>query len=81
MEIIAKSIKKIVLGLIKVYRIFISPILPQSCRHTPTCSDYCVDAIEKHGVLKGLVLGTNRLIRCRPGGTSGYDPVPEENKK
>ncbi len=81
MEIIARSIKKIVLGLIKLYRIFISPILPQSCRHTPTCSDYCVDAIEKHGVLKGLVLGINRLIRCRPGGTSGFDPVPEETKK
>ena len=39
------------------------------------------DAIEKHGLLKGLVLGTNRLLRCRPGGTSGHDPVPDENQK
>jgi len=81
MEIFARSIKKIILGIIKLYKIFISPILPLSCRHTPSCSEYCVDAIEKHGVLKGLMLGTNRVFRCRPGGTSGYDPVPKENKK
>ena len=81
MEIFARSIKKTILGIIKLYKIFISPILPPSCRHTPSCSDYCVDAIEKHGILKGSVLSINRLLRCRPGGTSGYDPVPEENKK
>ena len=81
MEIFARSIKKTTLGVIKLYKILISPILPPSCRHTPSCSDYCVDAIEKHGVLRGLVLSINRLLRCRPGGTSGYDPVPEENKK
>lgn len=81
MEIFARSIKKTALGTVKLYKIFISPILPPSCRHTPSCSDYCVDAIEKHGVLRGLVLSINRLLRCRPGGTSGYDPVPEENKK
>ena len=81
MEIFARSIKKTALGIIKLYKIFISPILPPSCRHTPSCSDYCVDAIEKHGLLKGLALSISRLFRCRPGGTSGYDPVPEENKK
>ena len=81
MEIFARSIKKTALGTVKLYKIFISPILPPSCRHTPSCSDYCVDAIEKHGVLKGLALSINRILRCRPGGTSGYDPVPEENKK
>ena len=81
MEIFARSIKKIVLAIIKLYKIFISPILPPACRHTPSCSDYCLDAIEKHGLLKGLMLGTNRLLRCRPGGTSGYDPVPDENQK
>ena len=81
MEIFARSIKKTALGTVKLYKIFISPILSPSCRHTPSCSDYCVDAIEKHGVLKGLALSINRLLRCRPGGTSGYDPVPEENKK
>ena len=81
MEIFARSIKKTALGTIKLYKIFISPILPPSCRHTPSCSCYCAEAIEKHGVLKGLALSMNRLLRCRPGGTSGYDPVPEENKK
>ncbi len=81
MEIFTRSIKKTVLATIKLYKNFISPILPLSCRHTPSCSCYCAEAIEKHGVLKGLVLSMNRLLRCRPGGTSGYDPVPEENKK
>lgn len=81
MEIFARSIKKTVLAIIELYKFFISPILPPSCRHTPSCSDYCVNAIEKHGVLKGLFLGISRLLRCRPGGTSGHDPVPEENKK
>ncbi len=81
MEIFAKSIKTIILGIIKFYKIFISPIIPPSCRHTPSCSEYCADALEKHGLLKGLVLGINRLLRCRPGGSSGYDPVPKVNKK
>ena len=81
MEIFARSIKKTLIGIIKLYKFFISPILPPSCRHSPSCSNYCMDAIEKHGVFKGLLLGINRLLRCRPGGTSGYDAVPEENKK
>lgn len=59
------------------YQRFISPLLPNSCRFTPTCSHYAVDAIKRHGPLFGLILGTWRILRCNPWGGSGYDPVPE----
>ncbi|MGI5913944.1 MAG: membrane protein insertion efficiency factor YidD [Bacteroidales bacterium] len=58
------------------YRYVISPHLRPSCRHIPTCSAYMLDALKLHGSLKGFLLGTNRILRCRPGGTHGYDPVP-----
>lgn len=48
------------------------------CRHEPTCSEYAAEAWTKHGFLQGARLGAGRLLRCRPGGTSGYDPVPDE---
>lgn len=48
------------------------------CRYTPTCSSYALEAIERHGARRGLSLSLRRLARCRPGGPSGYDPVPEE---
>jgi putative membrane protein insertion efficiency factor len=58
------------------YRGAISPHLQPSCRHTPSCSQYMLDALKTHGPLKGLLMGTGRILRCRPGGTHGYDPVP-----
>ena len=65
---------------IRFYRFFISPMLPPSCRFTPTCSHYAIDAIQKHGPAKGLALALRRLARCHPiswlGGSQGYDPVP-----
>jgi putative membrane protein insertion efficiency factor len=65
---------------IRFYRLFISPMLPPSCRFVPTCSQYAIQAIEKHGPLKGLALTARRLARCHPitwlGGSHGYDPVP-----
>jgi len=65
---------------IRFYRFFISPMLPPSCRFTPTCSHYAIDAIQKHGPAKGLALALRRLVRCHPiswlGGSQGYDPVP-----
>lgn len=65
---------------IRFYRALISPMLPPSCRFTPSCSHYAIEAIEKHGPLKGLVLALRRLLRCHPitwlGGSHGYDPVP-----
>lgn len=58
------------------YRNFISPMTPPSCRFTPTCSQYAIEALRKHGPLKGLYLTIRRLLRCHPWGGSGYDPVP-----
>ena len=66
----------VALGAIRLYQQAFSPYLPSACRHTPTCSGYAYEAVEKHGVAKGLWLGLKRLGRCRPLGTSGYDPVP-----
>jgi putative membrane protein insertion efficiency factor len=58
------------------YRWFISPLTPPSCRHVPTCSQYAIDAFRQHGPFKGVLMATGRILRCRPGGTHGYDPVP-----
>lgn len=58
------------------YRACISPMLPPSCRFTPTCSQYALEALRKHGPVKGLWLSVRRLLRCHPWGGSGYDPVP-----
>ncbi|HOK60576.1 MAG: membrane protein insertion efficiency factor YidD [Tenuifilum sp.] len=62
--------------LIKIYQIFLSPYLPNSCRFTPTCSAYSVEALKKHGFFKGLWLSVRRISRCHPWGGHGYDPVP-----
>ena len=68
--------KRLVLGLLKIYKRFISPILPAACRFEPTCSEYMHQAIDKKGVLKGLLLGVMRLLRCHPFSAGGKDPVP-----
>ena len=62
--------------MIRCYQLTISPLLLPSCRYLPSCSDYAVEAIGRHGVLIGLVLALRRLARCHPWGCSGYDPVP-----
>ena len=61
---------------IRFYQLSISPLVPPSCRVTPTCSQYAIEAIRRHGPLKGLWLALRRLSRCHPWGGSGYDPVP-----
>ena len=58
------------------YKVAISPLTPPSCRYTPSCSTYAMEAIRKHGPLKGLYLAVRRILRCHPWGGSGYDPVP-----
>lgn len=62
--------------LIRFYQIVISPVLPASCRYTPTCSHYTLEALKKHGLFKGGYLGIKRILSCNPWGGSGYDPVP-----
>lgn len=67
---------KVLLGLIRIYRRGISPLSLPSCRFTPTCSAYAVEAIEQHGTLHGSWLATKRVLRCHPFGKWGHDPVP-----
>lgn len=62
--------------LIRFYQVCISPYKPASCRFTPTCSSYALEAFRKHGPIKGLYLSVRRILRCHPWGGSGYDPVP-----
>ncbi len=69
-------IQKIVLALIWVYQHLISPLTPATCRYTPTCSAYAVEAVKKYGPFKGGWMGLKRIARCHPWGGSGYDPVP-----
>ncbi len=61
---------------VKVYQYTISPLFPASCRHVPTCSEYTIQALRIHGLLKGGWLAMKRILRCHPWGTYGYDPVP-----
>ena len=61
---------------IRFYQKCISPLTPPTCRFTPTCSNYAIQAIHKHGPFKGLALAVWRILRCNPWGGSGYDPVP-----
>lgn len=69
-------IKRILLGCIRFYRKRISPMRPPSCRFTPTCSDYALQAIEKYGAARGGLLAVRRILRCHPFHAGGFDPVP-----
>ena len=69
------------IGLVKFYQSFISPLTPASCRFTPTCSQYTLEALQKHGPAKGTWLGIKRISKCHPWGSSGYDPVPDNGQK
>ena len=68
---------------IHAYRVLVSPLLPKSCRFTPSCSAYALEALALHGPVKGLWLTVKRLARCHPiswlGGSSGFDPVPHKH--
>jgi len=64
------------IGLIKLYQWVISPMIGPKCRFTPTCSSYAIQALQKHGLIKGLWLAVKRISRCHPWGGSGWDPIP-----
>ncbi len=66
--------------LVKLYQYIISPIFPASCRYTPTCSNYMLDALKEWGILKGTFLGLKRILSCHPWGGHGHDPVPKKKK-
>lgn len=63
---------------VRAYRLLLSPWLGMSCRYQPTCSAYALEALEMHGAIRGTWLTVRRIVRCHPGGGSGYDPVPED---
>ncbi|MQY52409.1 membrane protein insertion efficiency factor YidD [Rhodocyclus tenuis] len=68
--------KTLLVALIRIYQYAISPLLGQRCRFFPSCSEYTVEAVQRHGALKGGYLGMRRLARCHPWSPGGYDPVP-----
>ena len=70
--------KKIIILIIKTYQITLSPLLGSNCRFHPTCSDYTIQAVNEHGVYRGLILGVKRISKCHPLGPKGYDPVPDK---
>ena len=77
-------IKFIFIKIIKFYKLFISPYLGNNCRYMPTCSEYFMESLEEHGVLKGSLKGTKRILSCHPirflGGGEGFDPVKKKIK-
>lgn len=67
--------------LVRIYQYVISPIFPQTCRYTPTCSNYMIEAVKVWGPFKGTYLGLKRIASCHPWGGHGHDPVPERKSK
>ena len=76
LQLLNKAFAELLMLLVKFYRYSISPLLPPSCRFTPTCSQYALEALRRHGAIKGFWLTIKRILRCHPWGGSGYDPVP-----
>ena len=76
-----KIITYLLIGIIKLYKIFISPIFPNSCRFEPTCSQYFIDSLKTYGLIKGLTKSITRIAKCNPWfGYGGYDPVKKEKE-
>jgi putative membrane protein insertion efficiency factor len=69
-------VSRVLIVPIRVWQLTISQILPPTCRYSPSCSVYTIEALQRHGPVKGLWLGIKRIGRCHPWGSSGYDPVP-----
>ncbi len=75
-----KLLKKIIIALIRFYQLALSPLKQPTCRFSPTCSQYSIEAIERFGVIKGTCLSVRRILKCHPFHEGGYDPVPEKWK-
>jgi len=72
----ASLLRRAAIGAVRLYQRGISPLLPHLCRFHPTCSQYFIEAVERHGLRRGLSLGVRRLLRCQPFAKGGHDPVP-----
>ncbi len=68
--------RELVIAVLRFYKLAISPLLPSACRFRPTCSEYMMEAVERHGVVRGIFLGIKRIGRCHPFHAGGMDPVP-----
>lgn len=75
-----KIILKIMLLAIRAYQLMLSPLIGNNCRFTPSCSQYFMEALKEHGILRGSYLGFKRIGKCHPWGKSGYDPVPKNSR-
>ena len=79
-----KIIKIILIKVINLYKLIVSPYLGNNCRYLPTCSQYFIDSLNEYGVLKGILMGTKRILKCHPikflGGGEGFDPVKKKGK-
>ena len=79
-----KILTKIIINIIKLYKILLSPYLGNNCRYLPTCSEYFIDSLNEHGVIKGTLKGMKRILSCHPikifGGGEGFDPVKKKDK-
>ncbi|MGS2720960.1 membrane protein insertion efficiency factor YidD [Paraglaciecola aestuariivivens] len=80
MEKISNSLRKIPIGLIKLYKIVLSPLLGPTCRFHPSCSSYAIQAITEFGFIKGSWLSIKRILKCHPFNDGGYDPLPTKKQ-
>ena len=77
-----KIITYLLIGIIKLYQLFISPLFPNSCKFEPTCSSYCIDALKTYGLIKGIAYSIGRILRCNPWfNTGGCDPIKKKKIK
>lgn len=79
LSLVRRAVNAMLMGLVKAYRLFLSPWLGSACRFTPTCSQYALMALEQHGPVAGTYLASRRLLRCHPLCDGGHDPVPEHS--
>jgi putative membrane protein insertion efficiency factor len=79
-SVISWLIRGVMTALIRFYQVVISPHIGNCCRFEPSCSQYAIEALQIHGVIKGSWLGFKRIMRCHPFGASGYDPVPKKSE-
>jgi len=73
--------RKLIVAILRLYQLLLSPLLPSACRYYPSCSEYMRQAVEKHGVARGIWMGAKRLLRCHPFHAGGLDPVPDSNNQ
>jgi putative membrane protein insertion efficiency factor len=76
LSVASRAVSTLLILFVRVYQVVLSPHIGTCCRFEPSCSTYCIEALRTHGVAKGCWLALRRLLRCRPFGPSGYDPVP-----